>query len=168
MKKKNKNLFEIEVEDFKIYQVYRPKEHVFGRNRYISSTVASPYFGSQVVDKQTYVDVTGTANIDEGLDFVRKPEDKHLSKEDLIKKYGTEFYEYQILNNKKIDQITGYETKTEIIPHNGCHGGSHGAYRACRPRRRLGFHQDGNCQRDRRIRDHDLGEADRRKKEKKE
>ncbi len=114
MKKKNKNLFEIEVEDFKIYQVYRPKEHVFGRNRYISSTVASPYFGSQVVDKQTYVDVTGTANIDEGLDFVRKPEDKHLSKEDLIKKYGTEFYEYQILNNKKIDQITGYETKTEI------------------------------------------------------
>ena len=114
MKKKNKKLFEIEVEDFKIYQVYRPKEHVFGHNRYVSSTVASPYFGSQVVDKQTYVDVTGTANIDEGLDFVRKPEDKHLSKEDLIKKYGTEFYEYQILNNKKINQITGYETKTEI------------------------------------------------------
>ena len=114
MKKKNKKVFEIEVEDFKIYQVYRPKEHVFGRNRYTSSTVASPYFGSQVLDNQTYIDVTGTANIDEGLDFVRKPEDKHLSKEDLIKKYGTEFYEYQILNNAKINQITGYETKTEV------------------------------------------------------
>ena len=114
MKKKNIDNFEIDVEDFKIFQVYRPKEHLFGRQNYIKGTVASPYFGSQVLDRQTYIDNTGTANVDEGLDFVRKEEDKHLSKEDLIKKYGTEYYEYQILNNKKIDEITGYETKVEF------------------------------------------------------
>jgi hypothetical protein len=34
---------------------------------------------------------TGTINIDEPLDYARKEEEKHLSKDDLIKKYGTEF-----------------------------------------------------------------------------
>ncbi len=113
--KKNKTIeIEIDEDDFKIYQVYRPKEHVMGRNAFSGGPVASPFFGSQVLDKQTYIDNTGTENIDERLDFARKEEDKHMSREDLIKKYGTVYYEYQVLNNKKIDEITGYETKTEV------------------------------------------------------
>lgn len=114
MKKKKQNEIEIDVEDFKIHQVYRPKEHNFSQKQYQKGVVASPFFGSQVLDKQTYVDNTGIGNLDEGLDFVRKPEDRHLSDEDLIKKYGTKYYDYNVLTNEKINKITGYETKTEI------------------------------------------------------
>ncbi len=111
---KKKKDIEIEVEDFKIFQVFRPKEHSFGHQNYVKGIVASPFFGSQVVDNQTYIDNTGIEDLEERLDFARKPEDRHMSKEDLIKKYGTQYYDYQILNNKKINELTGFQTTTEI------------------------------------------------------
>ncbi|MBQ9448433.1 MAG: DNA translocase FtsK [Acholeplasmatales bacterium] len=108
--KRKKIVFEDD-QKFSIPQVYRPREHMKDDKTYRPSSVASPFHGSNVVDKQTYLDNSGTVNIDEPLDYARKDEDKHLSKEDLVKKYGTEFYEFDILNNEKIAQAQIFDDK---------------------------------------------------------
>jgi len=124
-KKKNKNnsiLNALEMEEkFIIYQVYKPEEHRPGKKVFEPSRVASPYFGSQVVDRQTYTDNSGSMDIDLGYDYLRPEEDKHISKEEIIEKYGSEYYEFDVLDNKKIIELAGggyedraQETKKEL------------------------------------------------------
>lgn len=108
--KRKKIIFEDD-QKFQIPQVYRPREHMKDDKTYHPSAVASPFHGSNVVDRQTFLDNSGTINIDEPLDYARKDEDKHLSKEDLVKKYGTEFYEFDILDNEKIAQAQRFDDK---------------------------------------------------------
>ncbi len=111
MKKKKKNnsiqsMLEDE-EKFIIYQIYKPQEHRFGKKVFEPSKVASPYFGSQVVDRKAFTDNSGTMDVDLGYDYLRPEDIKHYTKEEIIAKYGSEYYEFNVLNNKKIIEYAG-------------------------------------------------------------
>ena len=113
--KKKKEVFIEDEERFSIIQVYRPNEHLRKTNEFKPSKVASPIFGSKVADRQAYIDNAGSRDLALDYDYARKEKDKHMSKEDLIKKYGTEYYEFEILNNEKARELAGggYEDRLE-------------------------------------------------------
>ena len=114
-KKKKQDIVIEDDEKFIIPQVYRPNEHLRKANEFKPSKVASPIFGSRVADRQAYIDNAGSRDLALDYDYARKDEDKHLSKEDLIKKYGNEYYEFDILNNEKARELAGggYEDRLE-------------------------------------------------------
>jgi S-DNA-T family DNA segregation ATPase FtsK/SpoIIIE len=113
--KKKKEIIIEDDEKFSIIQVYRPNEHLRKTNEFKPSKVASPIFGSRVADRQAYIDNAGSRDLALDYDYARKEKDKHMSKEDLIKKYGTEYYEFEILNNEKARELAGggYEDRLE-------------------------------------------------------
>ena len=80
---------------FVIYQIEKPLIYT-GKKEFKPSKMASPFYGSNVVDKETFPDNAGALDIDYGYDYVRKDEDKHISKEELIRRHGTEYYEFDI------------------------------------------------------------------------
>ena len=110
MSKKNKKLIDYEDEKFVIYQMSFPKEYDANGFEFVKSEVASPLFGSKVPDKIAFTDNQGTRDVDYGYDFVRDEDQKHLSKQDIIDRFGSEYHEFQILDNKKIAEITGSKT----------------------------------------------------------
>jgi len=115
-KKKNTEIIIEDDEKFIIPQVYRPNEHLRKASEFKPSKVASPIFGSRVADRQSFVDNAGAGrDLDLDYDYARKDADKHLKKEDLIKKYGNEYYEFDILDNKKARELAGggYEDRLE-------------------------------------------------------
>jgi len=114
-KKKKQDIVIEDDEKFIIPQVYRPNEHLRKANEFKPSKVASPIFGSRVADRQAYIDNAGSRDLALDYDYARKDEDKHLSREDLIKKYGNEYYEFDILNNEKARELAGggYEDRLE-------------------------------------------------------
>ena len=114
-KKKKEEIIIEDDEKFIIPQVYRPNEHLRKATEFKPSKVASPIFGSRVADRQAYIDNAGSRDLALDYDYARKDEDKHMSKEDLIKKYGNEYYEFDILNNEKARELAGggYEDRLE-------------------------------------------------------
>lgn len=113
-KEKVQVLIEDQDEDFVIYQVYRPLEHIKKSVEYKPSKVASPIMGSQVPDKRKFIDNGGDRDIDLQYDFIRRDEDKHLTKEDVIERKGSEFYEFDILDNNKAQEIQGSDTTNKF------------------------------------------------------
>ncbi|MBO5712275.1 MAG: hypothetical protein J6R47_05490, partial [Acholeplasmatales bacterium] len=69
------------------------------------SKVASPYHGTNVLDKTSYYDNSGSVDISYNYDFVREKNEKHLSDDELIRRHGTKYYEFTILNKDKNEQI---------------------------------------------------------------
>ena len=69
------------------------------------SKVASPYHGTNVLDNISYYDNSGSIDISYNYDFVREKEEKHLSDDELIRRHGTKYYEFTILNKEKNEQI---------------------------------------------------------------
>ena len=114
-KKKKQEIIIEDDEKFIIPQVYRPNEHLRKATEFKPSKVASPIFGSRVADRQAYIDNAGSRDLALDYDYARKEEDKHMTKEDLIKKYGNEYYEFDILNNEKARELAGggYEDRFE-------------------------------------------------------
>ncbi len=114
-KKKKEEIIIEDDEKFIIPQVYRPNEHLRKANEFKPSKVASPIFGSRVADRQAYIDNAGSRDLALDYDYARKDEDKHMTKEDLIKKYGNEYYEFDILDNNKARELAGggYEDRLE-------------------------------------------------------
>ena len=114
-KKNNKQIIEDDYSDFQIHQVYRPEEHIKKSMEFKPSKVASPFFGSKVLDRQNIIDNTGERDVDIQYDFVRKDEEKHTTKEELIEKYGTEYYEFGILSSEETRKMAGggYEEISE-------------------------------------------------------
>ncbi len=107
MKKKNKNNVLLEDDEkFVIYQMYY-SEITDPDAKFRPSQVCSPYFGTKVLDRTHYVDNKGVRDVDYNYDYARKDDDKHLSDEDIIKKHGSKYYEFQILNNEKIADYAG-------------------------------------------------------------
>lgn len=105
MKKKKIEPIEME-EKFVIPQISFPLEGVLkGKKSFVRDDVASPMFGSNVVDSMSYVDNSGKVNIDYNYDFIR--DKKHISDEEHIKRHGTKYYEFSFLNQ----QITEEERK---------------------------------------------------------
>lgn len=110
-KKKNKNEVIIEDDDskFVIYQEFRAEEHIAEKRKFRPSQVASPYYGTSVVDQKTYIDNSGYNDVDDAYDYLRDESSKHLTDEDIIKKHGSLYHEFQILDNEKLKNMGGGE-----------------------------------------------------------
>lgn len=108
MRRKRKNQIIIEDDDrFEIYQIYSSFALTSYSRKFIPSQVCSPLYGTKVTNKSTFRDNKGTVDIDYGYDFIRRKEDKHISDEELERRHGSKYYEFNILNNKKIQEIYG-------------------------------------------------------------
>ena len=101
MKKNKKNIVIEDDEKFIIYQMS------YGNitdpdDKFRPSQVCSPYFGSKVLDRKAYIDNKGQTDVDFNYDYARRDDDKHLTEDDIIERYGSKYHEFQILDNKKI------------------------------------------------------------------
>ena len=109
MKKKKMNNDNIDIilsEKFQIPQVFRETQTLLRRKDVFErEDVASPFHGSNVLDRTLKSDVAGQVDVDYGYDYIRSKEDKHISDEELIRRHGTKYYEFTILNKDSIDEI---------------------------------------------------------------
>ena len=109
MKKKKvntENLNNIFDEKFQIPQVFRETKNLLRRKDIFErEDVASPFHGSNVLDRTVKSDVAGQVDVDYGYDYARNKEDRHISDEELIKRHGTKYYEFTILNKDSIEEI---------------------------------------------------------------
>ena len=112
-KKKNKNILIEDDDRFVIYQIYSSFALTSYSTKFVPSQVGSPIHGTQVTNKRSYIDNKGSIDVDYGYDFIRKKEDKHISDEELERIHGTKYYEFDILNNKKINEIYGTDKGQE-------------------------------------------------------
>lgn len=112
-KKKNKNILIEDDDRFVIYQIYTSFALTSYSTKFVPSQVCSPIHGTQVTNRRSYIDNKGTVDVDYGYDFIRKEEDKHISDEELERIHGTKYYEFNILNNKKINEIYGTDKGQE-------------------------------------------------------
>ena len=106
-KKKKKEIFIEEDERFIIYQMSFPREVNKHGNIFTPSKVASPSRGSKVPNRIVYHDNKGQRDVDYNYDYARTEENKHLTEEDEIKRFGRKYHEFQILNNEEIAKIAG-------------------------------------------------------------
>ena len=119
MKKNNKNE-RIELDDeFVIPQVFRGTKDVLrGKEKFEREDVASPFHGSHIKDEVSVRDNAGIIDVDYGYDFARNDEDKHISDEELIRRHGTKYYEFNNIHNGTDDELyadTNYEKSTREI-----------------------------------------------------
>ena len=115
MKKKRKDDFLFEDDNFVIYQVYRANEHLSEKNKFRRSDAASSIFGTNVPDTFYVNDNKGSIDVDEHYDYTRVDSEKHLTEEDIIERHGSKYYEFDILDNKKIDNILGGKANEDVI-----------------------------------------------------
>lgn len=100
---KKKKIIEINIteEKFEIPQInYSLDGIIRGKSKFVPSEIASPFHGTNVVDKKHYIDNSGVVDIDYGYDYLR--DTKHISDEELIKRHGTKYHEFTFIN----DQLT--------------------------------------------------------------
>ena len=86
-----------------------PREVNKNINTFTPSKVASPMRGSNVPNRIVYHDNKGQRDVDYNYDYVRNDNEKHLSEEDEIKRFGRKYHEFQILNNEEISKIAGFD-----------------------------------------------------------
>lgn len=108
MRRKHKKEILVEDDDrFEIYQIYSSFALTSYKKEFKPSQVCSPLYGTKVTNKSSFRDNKGTVDVDYGYDFIRRKEDKHISDEELERRHGSKYYEFNILNNKKIQEIYG-------------------------------------------------------------
>ncbi len=77
------------------------------------SKVCSPFHGTHVVDKNHFVDNSGSIDVDYNYDFIR--DEKHISDEELERRHGTKYYEFTFLNRGMEEAYAGSDyNKTEV------------------------------------------------------
>ncbi len=117
MKKKVKNI--VVEGKFKIPQIDSKSDGLKRTKPGFEKTIAaSPYFGSKVKDKILVPDNKGQIDVTKAYDAFRPKEDKRISDEELIEKYGTKYNEFNVLNEKRRKEILGvsYEEEKEPEP----------------------------------------------------
>lgn len=113
---KNKERKIIVEEKFKIPQIDAKYEGLKKTKPGFERTIAaSPYFGSKVKDKLLIPDNKGTVDVDKAYDAFRPKGSKHISDEELIKKHGTRFYDFKILNENKREEVLGVKYEEEKV-----------------------------------------------------
>lgn len=112
---KKKRFVEVEPEEeFHIPQVSDDGAGLIKKKPEFSmGEIGSVFFGTQVKDKVVYSDNQGKVDVDAAYDAFRAPEEKHITEEDLIRKYGTKFPEFSRISNEEREKIFGvkYEAK---------------------------------------------------------
>lgn len=114
MKKKKIETIEIE-EKFTIPQIgYTLDGLIRGKSKFKRSQIVSPMHGTHVVDRMHYVDNSGKVDVDYGYDYIR--DKKHISDEELIRRHGTKYYEFDYINKQLTkDELRGTDyTKKEV------------------------------------------------------
>lgn len=103
---------------FKIPQISASFEGLLKTKRGFQKTpIGSALFGSNVKDEIHVIDNAGKVNVDTAYESFRKPDDRHFSDEDLIKKHGTKFFEFQRITDETKEEIFGIKSKkNEVIP----------------------------------------------------
>ena len=96
-------------ERFEIYQLSEVFIFNLRKNEFRPTPVVSMAYGSKVDDEAIFTDNAGKIDVDMGYDYVRKDDKKHISDDEIIKKYGTKYYEFQMLNHEKAREILGGE-----------------------------------------------------------
>lgn len=121
-KKKNNDLLLEDDEKFVIYQMSYNK-FTDPDSKFRPSQVCSPIFGSKILDRTAYTDNKGSRDVDYHYDYARKDDEKHLTDEDIEKRFGSKYHEFEILDNKKIAEYAGVtltdpeeEMENEVIP----------------------------------------------------
>ena len=94
-------------EKFEIYQLTEQFKFNLKKNEFRATPVASPAYGTRIDDKAVFTDNAGKIDVDMSYDYVRKDEEKHISEDEIIKKYGTKYYEFNILNHEKAKEFLG-------------------------------------------------------------
>ncbi len=111
MKNNRKVVFQ---EKFKIPQIDSKYDGLKKEKPKFNRTVAaSPFFGTRVKDTIVVPDTKGKINIDLAYDSFREEDKKRVSEEELIKKYGTKYYDFQILNEDKRKESLGVQYKED-------------------------------------------------------
>ncbi len=109
MKKNKHNSDNISIildDKFEIPQVFRETQNLLRRKDVFErENVASPFHGSNVLDKTLQSDSAGQVDVDYGYDYIRNEEDRHISDEELIRRHGTKYYEFTILNKDSVEEI---------------------------------------------------------------
>ena len=108
-KRKKKEIFLEDDDNFVIYQMSFPKEVNKHGNTFTPSKVASPMRGSKVPNRIVYTDNKGQRDVEYNYDYARNENDKKLTEEDEIKRFGRKYHEFQILNNEEISKIAGVD-----------------------------------------------------------
>lgn len=113
MKKKIIEFNEL-IEKFKIPQIdFSMRGLIRRKDTFKKSAVCSPIHGTHVVDKNHYIDNSGSVDIDYNYDFIRS--NKHISDEELERRHGTKYYEFTFVNDSMKDAYVGadYSKKEE-------------------------------------------------------
>lgn len=118
MPKYKKDIIEFEKDEkFVIPQIdYSFISALRKKDNFIKSNAYSPFHGSNVVDKTAFIDNSGVVDIKKGYDFIRTEEDRKISDEELIEKYGTKYYEFTFIDqdkNKEIYKGSNYSKKNK-------------------------------------------------------
>jgi S-DNA-T family DNA segregation ATPase FtsK/SpoIIIE len=103
---KKKSFFIEEEERFVIPQINHTLTGLITKKEgFKKSKVVSPYHGTNVLDNKSYVDNSGSVNVDYNYDYLR--ENKKISDEELIKRHGTKYYEFNFLNKEEHNDYYG-------------------------------------------------------------
>ncbi len=114
LKKKENKITRIDLDEkFEIPQVFRGTKDVLrGKENFQREDVASPFHGSNIKDKVSVRDNAGIIDVDYGYDFAREDADKHISDEELIRRHGTKYYEFNNIHSSDDNELyadTDYE-----------------------------------------------------------
>lgn len=105
--KKKKTIKNFEVE-FKIPQI---DESFEGLKRekpgFKSSKIGSPMFGTRVKDEMTYPNLKDKIDVRKNYDNFRSKENKLITDEELIAKYGTKYYEFDMISERTRKEVYG-------------------------------------------------------------
>ncbi len=107
-----KNIVIEEVEKFRIPQIDSGTTGLIRKkDGFHKSKVCSPFHGTHVIDKNHFVDNSGSVDVDYNYDFIR--EEKHISDEELERRHGTKYYEFTFLNRGMEDAYAGSDYNKE-------------------------------------------------------
>ena len=107
--KKKKKTFESKPTKFEIPQIISPYQGIKRtRDGFEQSTFSSAIFGTGVKDKATYHDSSSElGDIGRRYDSFRDPSEKKVSDEELIRKYGSKYPEFQKISLETAKEVYG-------------------------------------------------------------
>lgn len=108
-RKKNKETKRIDV-NYRIPQIDEGYEGIRrSKDSFKKSKIGSPLFGSQVKDTILVKDISKELDVDikKSYDAFRQKDQKLISETELIEKYGTKYYEFQMINNETRKAVYG-------------------------------------------------------------
>ena len=107
-KKNKKEQLVITEEEFVIPTIDKEIKDILDRKKNFKNTrFVSPHFGGSVKDETVSPTHGSLGDVKKSYDAFRKDEDKLIKKEDLKEKYGTEYFEFDLISNNTRKELFG-------------------------------------------------------------